>query len=357
MNKSRILSLAQRRALKGESDKEGSSSGVQTGEKGIGPEGAVTSTLASVLGEKRIPLKRTRFETAEGSGRRLQLGESFVSGGRKKSEILKEKGTGETIDTKEVESVLKGSLSSPAVQGEKRTLLRFHTGPGWLSKVPGPTAPVGALGIFELGLDQGILDSKGDDEVVAGVKDALGVLGTYVMNLVERTEKNYDKVAVEVSRAESKERERVRAVKRADELQKALVAKDKELKSEKDKACSVEKVVEEERGTISLLRKEVEKLQEELRKEKGRADKAEEALEKVEKDAAISYKDAVEQFKKSEEFEELVEVKAGIFHEEGFNDCLAFVGAGNVVDLTVHNVGSFRAAELDNEEERFGGGP
>ena len=85
------------------------------------------------------------------------------------------------------------------------------------------------------------------------------------MNLVEHTEKNHKRAAAEASRVESKKRERVEAWKRADVLHGGLDAKDKEPKSVKDKVgvledkvCSVEKVIEEERGMVCSLRMEVD---------------------------------------------------------------------------------------------------
>lgn len=65
-----------------------------------------------------------------------------------------------------------------------------------------------------------------------------------------------------------------------------------------------------------------------------------ETLEKKEKDVAITYKDVVEKYQKSKEFEELVNLKAG-YHHEGFNDCITFVGVGNAVDPVVHNYFNF----------------
>ena len=119
----------------------------------------MTSSLASVVGDKRTSSKRTRFEVAQGSGRGLQLGESLVLEGRKDSEVFKEKGMGEISLAKEDGSVSKETLF-PSAAGEetigKCTLLRFHARSGWLSKSPGPTALVATLGAFELGPDKKI---------------------------------------------------------------------------------------------------------------------------------------------------------------------------------------------------------
>ena len=88
----------------------------------------------------------------------------------------------------------------------------------------------------------------------------------------------------------------------------------------------------------SLLRLDIEKLQQELKKEREKVKGVQETLVKMEKDVAITYKDVVEKYQKSEEFEELVNLKAGYLHEEGFNDSITFVVVGNAVDLAVHNV-------------------
>lgn len=173
------------------------------------------------------------------------------------------------------------------------------------------------------------------------------------MNLVERAERSRGEIAAEASKVEAKEGERAEAVRQVSELQGLLASKTEEVNSEKKKAADLEeklsvasKALADEAKLVSSLREEVSKLQEGLKEEKGKAAEALETLEKVEKEAVITYKDAVEKYKKSEEFEELVNVKAGYLHEEGFNDCLAFVGVGNVIDPGVHTVQNFRARLL-----------
>lgn len=181
------------------------------------------------------------------------------------------------------------------------------------------------------------------------------------MNLTERVKKNRGEVAEESSRAELKEVERADAVRKMEEIEKTLAGKQEELNMEKEKAagleeklCSSEKILAEEIKKGVLLRSDFDKLQEELVKEREKAKAAVEALEKLEKEAIITYQDAVDKYQKSDEFEEFVNLRAGYLHEEGFNDCLAFVGAGNAVDLAVHNVQSYRKAALAGMEEQGG---
>ena len=183
------------------------------------------------------------------------------------------------------------------------------------------------------------------------------------MNLTERVEKNRGDAISESSRAALKETERAEAVRRAEELEGVLADKSKELDVEKGKVASLgEKLLTAERAlgdevkVVSSLRLDMERLQKELDGEKEKAKGAQEALERAEKDVAAAYKDVVEKYQKSEEFEELVNVKAGYLHEEGFNDCIAFVGAGNMVDPAIHNVQAFRIAALANLEGQEGGG-
>lgn len=186
-------------------------------------------------------------------------------------------------------------------------------------------------------------------------------LGTLVMNLSERVERNKEEVLAERSNAESKEVEKSKILKQLGELQDVQSRSAEELVKEKGKVVSLEEKLssaemafKEEVKTVSSLRSEVEGLKEELKKEKESCMQASAALEKLEKDAAITYKDAVEKYQKSEEFEELVNLKAGNYHEEGFNDCIAFVGVGNAVDPAVHNVQNYRAMALAGLEGQGG---
>lgn len=179
------------------------------------------------------------------------------------------------------------------------------------------------------------------------------------MNLVERSERNRGNVASAATEVKAKEEERAEAVKRLEELQGVLASKVEEVTSEKKrveeldgKLSSVETALGEETKVVASLREKVEGLQEELRKEKDKAAGLLGTLEKVEKEAVITYKDAVEKYLGSKEFEELLNTKAGYLHEEGFNDCVAFVGAGNVVDPVVHTVQNYRAKVLAEMAEQ-----
>lgn len=46
-----------------------------------------------------------------------------------------------------------------------------------------------------------------------------------------------------------------------------------------------------------------------------------------------------------------MEEKARVYHEKGCNDCLKFVGAGNMVNLEIHSIDHFRDAEIAKLEE------
>lgn len=70
-------------------------------------------------------------------------------------------------------------------------------------------------------------------------------------------------------------------------------------------------------------------------------------LEKVEQDDVITYNDNVGKFLQSEQFEELLYERAGKMHEDGFNNCLKYVGAGNLVDPVLHTIDNYRAEELE----------
>lgn len=177
MNKAKILFLAQRRALKGESDKEESLD--DASDRRAIPEGTLVSSRGPSTEERAISLKRTRLNVPEGSGKKFLQGRCSVEGDPKKPEVLKDEGVVELIPSKGV-SILQGGPSHPVSKRgegtEKCTLLRFQSGPGWLGKTPGPTAPIAALGAFELSPDQKILDFQNDEEVVSRAKDALGVV-------------------------------------------------------------------------------------------------------------------------------------------------------------------------------------
>lgn len=74
-------------------------------------------------------------------------------------------------------------------------------------------------------------------------------------------------------------------------------------------------------------------------------------LEKVEQDALITYNNNVGKFLQSEQFDKLLYERAGQMHEDGFNDCLKFIGAGNVVDPVLHTIDICRAEELERLEK------
>lgn len=50
-----------------------------------------------------------------------------------------------------------------------------------------------------------------------------------------------------------------------------------------------------------------------------------ESLEKVEKEATITYKDCAAKYLELSKFLKYVEDKGGMYHEDNYNDCLKFV--------------------------------
>lgn len=95
----------------------------------------------------------------------------------------------------------------------------------------------------------------------------------------------------------------------------------------------------------------VEKLKKDLSHQAVELVKATETLERVEQEAAITFADCVQKFKESQDFIDELEEKTGVYHEEGYNDCLKFVGVGSMVDLAVHSIDRFRDAELAKYEK------
>ncbi|KAK1382821.1 hypothetical protein POM88_020556 [Heracleum sosnowskyi] len=93
------------------------------------------------------------------------------------------------------------------------------------------------------------------------------------------------------------------------------------------------------RATLDQRGKEFKELAEELAK-------TTQLLERVEREAHITFEDCVGRYKGSEAYITELEIKAGEFHEEGYNDCLKFVGAGNALDPTVHFIEAFRDFEI-----------
>lgn len=171
-------------------------------------------------------------------------------------------------------------------------------------------------------------------------------------------EKKQEKIKLERERMKTEKKAKDEALKLLSDLKK----KDEELrsllKSEREEVTRLKKANEEnleklqaEQAVSESLRTETERLHKALEAKTNEVDKVTEALEKVEKEELITYKDNVDKYLKSSEFETYLYEKAGSMHEEGFNDFLQFVGAGNVVNLEIHSVDRFRVAELENMEK------
>lgn len=189
-------------------------------------------------------------------------------------------------------------------------------------------------------------------------------LGTRLMRLVERTSWNIRQVKTERS-GRAKER------KGKEEAEGALKKAEKEIEKlqeelRKEKEASVQRVedmgklsedLEISQGVAESFRAEMERMQglvvkkdEELLKRKGELEEANKTLEKVEKEANITYQQFVEAFMKSQDFPDEVNAAAGSFHAEGFRDCLNFVGVGNTIDPVLHTVERFQATFLGDFE-------
>lgn len=69
-------------------------------------------------------------------------------------------------------------------------------------------------------------------------------------------------------------------------------------------------------------------------------------LERVEKEANITYNDCVAKFVETQDFVDKVEEKVGEYHEIGYRDCLNFIGAENVVNLEDHSIDKFSHVKL-----------
>lgn len=74
-------------------------------------------------------------------------------------------------------------------------------------------------------------------------------------------------------------------------------------------------------------------------------------FEKVEQDANITYNDCVAKFLETQDFIDIMEEKAGNYHEFGYNDCLNFIGVGKVADFEAHSLENFRVVEMARLEK------
>ena len=184
------------------------------------------------------------------------------------------------------------------------------------------------------------------------------------MGLVERTKRNMLLAKTERQGRDKEKTDRRKvemalgeARKEAERLQEELRKGNEKLEQYGSDLSKAKEDLEVEQGISESMRTEVERINamlakkdEELQKEKAELRKINEILEKTEKEANITYRDCVEKYKKSEEFKDEIAAGAGSFHAVGFQDCLDFIGAGNVVDLEKHSVEKFQDLHLEGYE-------
>lgn len=131
-----------------------------------------------------------------------------------------------------------------------------------------------------------------------------------------------------------------------------LQSKATQLEGLQGEVSRMEEELQIEKGVCQSLLSEIEKLKTDLSNQAVELVKATETLERVEQEAVITYDDCVQKFKESQAFIDELEEKAGVYHEEGYNDCLQFIGVGSMVDLAAHSIDKYREAELAKYEKK-----
>ena len=184
------------------------------------------------------------------------------------------------------------------------------------------------------------------------------------MGLVERTKRNMLQAKTERQGRDKEKADRRKAEtalgearKETERLQEELRKSNEKLKQYGSDLSKAKEDLEVEQGMSESLRIEVERMNvmlakkdQELQKEEAELKKVTEILEKTEREANITYRDCVEKYKESQEFKDEIAAGAGSFHAVGFQDCLDFIGAGNVVDLEKHSVEKFQDLHLEGYE-------
>lgn len=177
------------------------------------------------------------------------------------------------------------------------------------------------------------------------------------MDLSERVASNQNRATTEHSKMALEKKAKDEALRLVRETQSSLNSVREELKKEVkakeeagNKAKKMEKDLNTENGISESLRKEIKKPKEEFSDKNVELVTVIETLERVEHESNITYEDCVRQYKGTIAFTDEVVEKAAGYHEEGYNDCLKFIGIGNVVDLELHLVEHFRNMELEKYE-------
>lgn len=192
MNKSRILFLAQKRALaKNSESKQSEGDSTQVAEASVGNVGVAVDSNVQAEATVTVPVTKSGKRGSE-SGKLVLRKKQKVSGAGLDSR------DGPNSDS-EVEEVLPthiresrgiptelvaGASGSGQPEGVKRvpsiggvegyTMIRFRTGEGWLGEEVQGKGPLGALDAFSLSPDKARLVRMDDEEVLGNAKEMLG---------------------------------------------------------------------------------------------------------------------------------------------------------------------------------------
>lgn len=177
------------------------------------------------------------------------------------------------------------------------------------------------------------------------------------MNLSERSVRNQKRLVLEHQRPVKEHDEKKKAQVLAKESQTEIGAVEERLKESEEEKRKVQESLSQitenlntEQGIFASLKEKLEEMKKNLSDMEVESVKINETLERVEKEALITYDDCVKKYKGSQCYIDELETKAGAYHEEGYNDCLGFIGTGNVVDLRAHSIDEFWDAEIAKYE-------
>lgn len=183
MNKSRILLLQQRKALREGKSQSGDGSAVGAEASGgigapVAPKsagGASSKRTRSVSAEDIEPSKKrslavvSKEPSLADAGSNVQVVDLLSEGNAVASPEAKD-----PLDDLPLSVRFGGD---PQAEGTERyTLVRFKTGQGWLSSGEGAETPIEALNAFKLSPDRKMLEKTADDEAIGRAKEAFGVV-------------------------------------------------------------------------------------------------------------------------------------------------------------------------------------
>ena len=398
IDKFRALQLARSRAAskkKGDAETGGTASASLSSVRGEGTGGSSHLEVASAHKISKRANEEGSEDKAKKKAKMVEVpSEEGVEGlfeGKKDEipeEILRTRG----IPTEIGGFVSLGSglapqgLTPSAARAVGYSLTQFQAGRGWLGSPSKGVAPLEALNIFTLSPDKELMATEVDEKLIEATREALGQvkqvafisafyslirfvmvifvvifqLGTRVMRLVERTKWNIRQAKIDRLECDKERTEKGKALKGLAEIKKKVerlqeeLRKGKEALRQRDRDLSKTKEdIEVEQGITESMRLEMDRVKdlvavrdEELKKKTEEIERVTKALETVAKEAVITYQDCVDKYKKSQDFKDEVVAAAGSFHAEGFQDCLNFVGAGNVVNFELHSVERFQEAFL-----------